>query len=161
MYDQPDINEDPFLAPLDDASILEEDLERLLDPWLPQPDHRVLEQTRYLPLPQGGTQDLFEPNAGSPLPYIALLQATVSRYHQMAVAWEQQTTSTATRLLWAALGIRTIAETHPLVWLEATPMMRELREWQQYVGKDAAAPPPPPRRNRYNDPDIDPFAGAG
>jgi hypothetical protein len=160
MYDQPDINDDPFLAPLDDASILEQDLDRLLDPWLPQPDHRVLEQTRYLPLPKGGTQDLFEANAGSPLLYIALLQATVSRYHQMALAWEQQTTSTATRLVWAALGVRTVAETHPLVWLESTPMMRSLREWQHYVEQhDDHSPDPQP--NRYNDPDIDPFATPG
>jgi hypothetical protein len=157
MFDNDDQHLDPFTAPLDDQTIREEDLDRLLDPWTPVPDHRTLDQTRLIALPTGTIQDLYDGTVTNPLPYIALLQATVGRYHGVAALWEEQTTSTATRLVWTALGIRTIAETHPLVWLESTPMMRFLRGWEAALdgrtktGGGKAAP------NRYDDDSIDPF----
>lgn len=157
MFDNDDQNLDPFTAPLDDHAIREEDLDRLLDPWTPVPDHRTLEQTRYIALPTGAIQDLYDGTVTNPLPYIALLQATVGRYHSVAALWEEQTTSTATQLVWTALGIRTIAETHPLVWLESTPMMRFLRAWEAppagptKAGEGSTAP------NRYSDDSVDPF----
>lgn len=40
---------------------------------------------------------------------------------------EEQTTGTAARVIWRNLGIRTIRHAHPLVWHDATPLMRALR----------------------------------
>lgn len=153
MYDHDD---DPFTAPLDDMTIRHEDLDRLLDPWAPVPDHRTLEQTRYIALPTGGIQDLYDSRVTSPLPFIALLQATVGRYHSVAALWEEQTTSTATRLVWAALGVRAVADEHPLVWLESTPMMRFLRAWAHGLNAPQPHADKPPAVDRYEG-DADPF----
>lgn len=156
MYESPEMYDDAFTAPLDDELIAEHDLERILDPWLPQPDHRILEQTRYLPLPDGKTEDLESPRITHPMPYMALLQASATHYHAMAAAWEGQTTSTAARLLWLELGVRTIADTHPLVWLESTPMMRALRAWAGDIDREHHVTARK-AKNRYTD-SVDPFA---
>lgn len=154
------INNDPFTLPLDDAAVDEADLDAVLDAWLPAPDHRVLFQTRWMPIPKNEREDLTTSTAPHPMAYILYLQVTAARFHQLAADWETATTSTAARALWQQCGVRTIAETHPLIWLESTPLMRHLRQWQDEVEN-----PETPRRatpktakTRYNDPDVDPFA---
>lgn len=163
MYDNnpnPDVNTDPFDAPLDDALADERDLDRALDPWLPKPDHRVLFQTEWMPLPKGERERLASSTAPHPMAYLLYLQMLAAEFHAMAAAWESQTISTAGQLVWANLGIRTIAQTHPLVWLESTPLMRHLRRWQHEAENPDVLrrATPEPAKNRYNDPDVDPFA---
>lgn len=163
MYDTnptPEYSTDPFDASLDDAFANDADLDRALDPWLPRPDHRVLEQTEWMPLPKGERERLATSTAAHPMAYICYLQVLANEYHQMAAAWEDQTTCSAARVIWRNLGIRPISAIHPLVWLESTPLMRHLRLWEAEV-ENPETPrqvTPRPAKTRYNDPDIDPFA---
>lgn len=159
MYDMPEPYDDPFLAPLDDAAANEADLDAILDPWLPVPDQRVLQQTRWTPLPNGEREDLTTSAATHPMAYICYLQLDAQRLHQMAADWEAATTSTAVRILNWQLGIRPIAQIHPLIWLESTPLMRHLRRWQ-YEAENPDAPRRPSLRrskSRYDNP-VDPFS---
>lgn len=147
----PDTNTDPFDAPLDDALADDQDLDRALDPWLPRPDHRVLYQTEWMPLPKGERECLATSTAPHPMAYICYLQVLAAEYHQMAAAWEEQTTGTAARVIWRSLRIRSIAQTHPLVWLESTPLMRALRAWEAEADNPELPrrSTPRPARTRY------------